>query len=282
MILSSVDLPEPFAPTSPYRFPGVSLCLLLLLSLVVAGCRPEVVAPTRAVAAATVTTVATAIPTEPGTATASAAATATATATASETATAAASPTPTATPLSTPSPTVTTAAATPTAVGLCEIVAEEAVTVYQRPGLEAGVFGILDQAVRPQAQARTPDGAWVGFDPAVAQAANIGVFRLRWVEVESVRLEGNCAGLEVVEGPPAGVCFTMPMLDTTVYASPTPDATVVTTLTPGDYAAVTGRYGQEWARIDLDQGNVAAEGEGWVEATTLNLNGPCELPEVAP
>lgn len=261
-----------------YRFPGVGLGFLLLLSLVVAGCRPEVVAPTRAVAAATVTSVATAVPTEPGTATAPA----TASATASATAPATAPGTATATAPSTPSPTATVVAATPTPVGLCEIVADEAVTVYQRPSLEAGVFGTLDQAVRPQAQARTPDGAWVGFDPAVAQAANIGVFRLRWVEVESVRLEGACAGLAVVEGPPAGVCFSMPMLETTVYASPTPDAAVVTTLTPGDYAAVTGRYGEEWARIDLDQGNVAAEGEGWVEATTLNLNGPCELPEVTP
>ena len=181
-----------------------------------------------------------------------------------------------------PAPIDTAVPPTPTAIGPCEIIADQAVDVYQRPSREAGIFGTLDPSFRPLALARTPDAAWIGFDPAVAQAANVGVFRLRWVAAGSVRLEGGCDVLEVVEGPPPGVCFTMPMEETTVYGSPALDASALVTLVPGDYTAVTGLYGDDWAQVDLDVGSLATGGQGWVEATTLNLNGPCDLPDVTP
>lgn len=185
-------------------------------------------------------------------------------------------------PPASPTPVPTAVPPTPTALGPCQIIATRTVDVYQRPSREAGLFGTLDATFRPEALAQTADAAWIGFDPAVAQAANVGVFRLRWVAADAVTLEGGCNTLPVVEGPPPGVCFTMPMTEVSVYALPEPDADTIHTLVPGDYTAVTGYSGQAWARVDLAVGNADAAGEGWVERSTLNLNGPCELPEVSP
>ena len=87
----------------------------------------------------------------------------------------------------------------------------------------ASVFHVITEG-------RTADG-WLGFDPGVAQAANVGIFRLRW----------------------------------------------------SDYAAVTGKTKEDWARVDLSVGNVGPDLAGWVQEVTLNLNGPCDdLPMVEP
>lgn len=168
-----------------------------------------------------------------------------------------------------------TAAANVAVAGSCEIVAPGDVTVYQRPSREAAVFGALDQAFRPEAVSLTPDGAWVGFEPGVAQAANVGVFRLRWVAREDVSLEGACAGLDEVVGPPAGVCFAMPMQAVSVFADPDASSTLVGELAPGTYAAVTAEPANGWARVDLEMGENRLAGTGWIRAETLNLNGPC-------
>jgi hypothetical protein len=166
--------------------------------------------------------------------------------------------------------------------GPCTLVADGEVTVYNRPHLDAGVFGSMTAGLRVQLQARTGDGWW-GFEPGVAQAANVGVFRLRWVrESAPVHVEGSYGDLPEVEGPPAGVCFDMPMEDVDVYAGPDPSSDVVGTLTFGDYAAVVGRS-DGWARLDLTVGNTGQDTMGWIPAATLNLNGPCEnLPTLEP
>jgi hypothetical protein len=157
----------------------------------------------------------------------------------------------------------------------CELVAESAVTVYERPDPLAEVFGTMAAGFRVRVGARTADG-WLGFDPAVAQAANVGVFRLRWVRQDSaVRLEGRCDSVEEVVGPPPGVCFTMPLDEVQVHAETDPASEVITTLSYGEYAAVVGRQGG-WAQVDLGLGNSGMETIGWVLESTLNLNGPCE------
>jgi hypothetical protein len=165
----------------------------------------------------------------------------------------------------------------------CEVVAQSEVTVYGRPSADAAVFGVMAPGIRVVAEGRTADG-WLGFEPGVAQAANVGVFRLRWVhEGSDVLLEGTCDGLPEVVGPPAGVCFTMPMGEVDVYAEPSRSSQVVTTMTVGDYAAVIGRMGDQWVRVDLGVGNTGLDLRGWIEETTINLNGPCEdLPTIEP
>ena len=158
----------------------------------------------------------------------------------------------------------------------CTLSAISDIPAYFRPSTESGVFGTLSAGTSVEATARTADG-WIGFEPGVAQAANTGIFRLRWVqETGDVLLDGACGDLPIIEGPPAGICFIMPMVDTPVYEEADPTSSLLTTLTTEEYAAVTGRKLDNWYRVDLAIGNTASVQAGWVEGTAINLNGPCE------
>jgi len=158
----------------------------------------------------------------------------------------------------------------------CTMSAISDVPAYFRPSTESGVFGTLSAGMSVEVLARTADG-WIGFEPGVAQAANTGIFRLRWVqETGNVSLDGACAGMPVVEGPPAGICFTMPVGDTPVYEQANISSSLLATLTPQQYAAVTGRTLDNWYRIDLAIGNTSSNRAGWIEGSAINLNGPCD------
>ncbi|MGB2910665.1 MAG: SH3 domain-containing protein, partial [Anaerolineales bacterium] len=165
----------------------------------------------------------------------------------------------------------------------CSIVAQGDVTVYSRPSSNAAVFGSMASGFHVIPQGRTADG-WLGFDPGVAQAANVGIFRLRWIEESSnIELEGTCEDLPELKGPPVGVCFTMPMDGGHVYTEADVSSEIIATMRWGDYAAVTGKTKEDWARVDLSVGNVGLDLAGWVQGVTLNLNGPCDdLPTVKP
>ncbi len=165
----------------------------------------------------------------------------------------------------------------------CSIVALGDVTVYSRPSSKAAVFGSMASGFRVIPEGRTADG-WLGFDPGVAQAANIGIFRLRWIEESSdIEHVGTCEDLPALEGPPTGVCFTMPMDGVHVYTEADVSSEVITTMKWGDYASVTGKTKEDWARVDLSVGNAGLDLAGWVQGVTLNFNGPCDdLPTVEP
>jgi len=165
----------------------------------------------------------------------------------------------------------------------CLIVARGDVTVYSRPSSNAAVFGSMASGFHVIPEGRTADG-WLGFDPGVAQAANVGIFRLRWIEESSdIELEGACEDLPELEEPQAGMCFTMPMDGVIVYTEADVSSEVIATMRWGDYAAVTGKTKDDWARVDLGAGNVGLDLAGWVQGVTLNLNGPCDdLPTVEP
>ncbi|MBN1265562.1 MAG: hypothetical protein JXA25_08720 [Anaerolineales bacterium] len=167
--------------------------------------------------------------------------------------------------------------------GPCTIVSSEGLTVYTRPSTEAEVFGPLGSGMEVEATAQTADGWW-GFDPGVAQAANMGVFRYRWIEDgPSLALTGGCSTLPVVAGPAPGFCFMMPMGDVPVMVEPYETAALLATMSAGDYTAVTGRTADGWIRLDLAVGNLELEGTGWMAASYLNVNGPCEsIPDVVP
>ena len=165
----------------------------------------------------------------------------------------------------------------------CSIIALGDVTVYSRPSSNAAVFGSMASGFHVIPEGRTADG-WLGFDPGVAQAANVGIFRLRWIEESSgIELEGACENLPELEGIPAWVCFTMPMDGVHVYTEADVSSEVVATMRWGNYVAVTGKTKEDWARVDLSVGNVGLDLVGWVAGFTLNLNGPCDdLPTVEP
>jgi hypothetical protein len=163
----------------------------------------------------------------------------------------------------------------------CLIVAQGDVTVYSRPSSNAAVFGSMASGFHVIPGGRTADG-WLGFDPGVTHAANVGIFRLRWIEESSnIELGGTCEDLPELEEPPAGVCFTMPMDGVIVYTEADVSSEVIATMKWGAYTAVTGKTKGDWARVDLGAGNVGLDLAGWVQGVTLNLNGPCDdLPTV--
>ena len=181
-------------------------------------------------------------------------------------------------------PTVTPTAAdtsTPGPTGPCEATAAVDVTVYSRPNFAADVFGVLSAATVQPLSAQTGDG-WYGFDPGVAQAANIGSFRLRWVNQADVSLSGDCGSLPVVWAPPIGVCFDMPMEDVDVHADANAASAIVAVLHVEEFAAVLGVSGTGWAKVDLSAGNTGSSVVGWLDEATLNMNGPCDsLPIVS-
>ncbi|MGA2821204.1 MAG: hypothetical protein ABSF61_11175 [Anaerolineales bacterium] len=190
---------------------------------------------------------------------------------------------PTATPPPAPTDTEVPPSPTPTPAE-CQVVAQANATVYERPSLSAPVFGTLSSGDSALVGAWTTDG-WLGFDPGVAQAANMGVFRLRWVEnTSSIRLDGPCSKVPVETWiPTVGVCYDMPMEDTAVHYLATTGSVVLVTLKTGEFAAVTGMTTTGFARVDLNRGFPQRPIKGWVQSSDLNMNGPCDsLPTVKP
>jgi len=164
----------------------------------------------------------------------------------------------------------------------CELVAECEVTAYERPSLEAAVFALVPRGLHVYVEARTSDG-WIGFDPGMAQAGNVGVFRLRWVPAGGgYALVGVCDDLPVVQGPAAGVCFLMCTAETPVYRKADMLSPWVALLQAADYAQVLV-VGEEWVQVDLSVGSAVLDESGWVQRQLASFNGPCDdLPAATP
>lgn len=197
------------------------------------------------------------------------------------------STTPTKIAVHSPVPTATAVKTTPTDTptdtpsGPCEAVTNSNVTIYQRPDMSAEVFSTVPSGFVTPIAGQTASG-WVGFDPGVAQAANIGPFRLRWIQPDKVSLTGDCGSLPVVWAPPPGVCFDMPMEDVAVHADPDSTSPILEVLKIEQFAAVLGVNGSGWVKVDLEPGNSGSNAQGWIEGSTLNMNGPCyDLPTLS-
>ena len=167
--------------------------------------------------------------------------------------------------------------------GACQITALNEVTIYNRPSTAADVFSTQPAGFNIKFSARTSTG-WLGFDPGIAQAANIGSFRLRWIAPGTQTISGGCSRLPVVWGPPPGICFDMPMEDVNVHAAADSSSPVVVRLHVGEFAAITGQTADgNWVKVDLGPGNTGSSATGWVDSSTTNVNGPRDsLPHVTP
>jgi hypothetical protein len=164
---------------------------------------------------------------------------------------------------------------------VCTVTPTVDVTAYQRPSVEAPVFGVLSKGESTVITGKTTDG-WFAFDPGIAQAANVGPFRYRWFENgEAVRLEGDCSELPIVVGPATGVCFAMAGHDVPIRAQPDATAAIVATMRYGDYTEVVGRLG-EWLEVDVRVGSLQGEGLGWLLSDDVDFNGPCDAPPTLP
>jgi len=177
-----------------------------------------------------------------------------------------------------PTPTAPPLTVTPTAAASasCDISATAPVTVYRLPSAAADEFGTLGPGETVQATARTADGFY-GFDPGVAQAGNVGLFRLRWaLKTHDLTLGPGCSGLPTVVAPIAGICYGMMVQDTPVYSSPDTTSALVTTLHLDDYAMVT-THDPGWYTLDLNVASPSTDSLGYMEEGLLGgFHGPCE------
>lgn len=121
--------------------------------------------------------------------------------------------------------------------------------------------------------AQTTDG-WVGFNPGTAQAANVGIFRLRWVRAyEAFGLGKSCGQLPVVQAPPLG-CLLMAQHATTVRRQPASGAAPLSTIPTGSYAQVVkSAVGPaKWLAVLVPGQSVP----GYVALADANLTGDCQ------
>ena len=75
---------------------------------------------------------------------------------------------------------VTLAGCTPASSDPCMFTANDPITAYRLPDDTSDVFGVVGAGESFEVLAWTADG-YVGFDPGVAQAGNIGLAHHRWV-----------------------------------------------------------------------------------------------------
>lgn len=86
-----------------------------------------------------------------------------------------------------------TGACSPAPAGTsCSFSAHESLTVHRLPDGDSDVFGTMAAGETHAALAWTETG-WLGFDPGVAQAANIGLARYRWVQLDA-SVSPSCLG----------------------------------------------------------------------------------------
>ncbi|MBI5034361.1 MAG: hypothetical protein HZB51_27885 [Chloroflexi bacterium] len=171
-----------------------------------------------------------------------------------------------------------TASVAPT--GPCELVASKELTAYTRPSTQAAVFGKVAASERLPVGGMTADG-WIGFDPGVAQAANIGPFRFRWVQKnDAVKLEGACDKVATIASLSPTACFQMFMDATKIYSAANKSSAVIVTAKPEDYAQVIAAN-DKWLHLDLNVGSLKQAKQGWIDRADVNFNGPCDKLPVA-
>jgi hypothetical protein len=74
--------------------------------------------------------------------------------------------------------------------GSCESLANAPLTAFRMPDVSSTVFGTIGPGETVEALARTSDG-WLGFDPGIAQAGNVGLAHHRWFQLNAT-LSPSC------------------------------------------------------------------------------------------
>ena len=149
--------------------------------------------------------------------------------------------------------------------------------VYQRPSREAEIFGYLNPGDTITALARSDKG-WIGFDPGIAQAANVGVFRLRWVDMDrSIRfVKGAFQDLPLVWTPQPGKCYNMFLTHSYLYSQSNLNSDIIDSFSSGDFAEVLQIDSCGWAYVLTISADTSVNDSGWIKPENLNLNGSCD------
>ncbi len=154
----------------------------------------------------------------------------------------------------------------------CILVCLDSVTVFTRPDSSATFMVMLAPRDRVILSGRTVDG-WLGFDPGVAQAANIGSFRLRWISGDSRYLtDGVLSSVPVVWGPQAGITYAMIYETSPLYSEPDSNSAVVDSV-PSFCAAVIISRTEDWYLLDLRIEPQRLDIEGWIESMDVSVSG---------
>jgi hypothetical protein len=157
----------------------------------------------------------------------------------------------------------------------CTITAMADMTIYNRPDQKADIFGTIAAGETEEVTGKTING-WFAFDPHSAQAANVGVFRNRYISpTSSFTTQGDCATLPSLPALAADTCFAMFAEETNVYESANTSAKVVTTILPEGYARITEGQKLGFIKINTDQSSLPAGSIGYVPEETVNFNGRC-------
>ncbi|RLE01149.1 MAG: hypothetical protein DRJ13_07390 [Bacteroidetes bacterium] len=81
--------------------------------------------------------------------------------------------------------------------GPCQFTGNIPLTAFSLPDLSSDVFGTLPAGETRSVLAWTANG-WIGFDPGIAQAGNIGLAHHRWVYLNGVVTPSCLAGVDQV------------------------------------------------------------------------------------
>jgi hypothetical protein len=126
---------------------------------------------------------------------------------------------------------------------------------------EALLAGATDEAV-----ARTTDD-WVGFEPGIPQALNVGIFRLLWLDPAApVDYTGGCDQLPIVTYPFEPLCAAVPFYDSTalIYAGPGTGFEPIAELATFGWIEIVDWPLSDWWLVDLANSSLGASGTGWL------------------
>ncbi|MCK5115665.1 MAG: hypothetical protein KAR44_03635 [Candidatus Aegiribacteria sp.] len=154
----------------------------------------------------------------------------------------------------------------------CILVCIDSVGVFTRPDSSATFMSSLLPCDQVVISGRTVDG-WLGFDPGVAQAANIGSFRLRWIAANAQYVtDGELSSVPVVWGPRAGIAYAMIYETSPLYSEPDSNSAVVDSVPSSCAAAIISRT-EDWYLLDLSNGLLELDSEGWIRAADVSVSG---------
>jgi hypothetical protein len=205
--------------------------------------------------------------------------------------------------VSTPPPTFTPTATNPPPPNTCVMNAvspANPVNMYVQPALDNAIWGVLNNVSFVTVVGRTDNG-WYAVDPGVAQAVNVGIYRLRWVRTDAaINLSGAPCGtlpiLNIGEPLPHNDCtvavqnvanlpvYEQHTLDSAVWAELPQNASAVIL---GQTAPNTGGAVNGWYAIDPgvpQAANVGLYRVRWlpIDPLTTVLSGTCDaLPTVS-
>ena len=161
---------------------------------------------------------------------------------------------------------------------VCLLIALRETPVFFHPSDKSEKFGTLNPGERVEVLSFAKNGTWAGFDPEVAQACNVGPFRLRWAPLRGTSfLSGDCRNIPAIDPPKPGLCFIGGM-ETRVYKGPGEKYGLKGILGPDEYARAIFKTSGGWLFINLDEGQNELGGHGWIKCsdTCFQGIGPCD------